>query len=86
MSRDDTARRARLVIARELACPVGRVRDDAEFAGDLKADSLDMVRLPAALEEEFDVLLTDDEVAFCKTVGTAIDVLDAKLENAGRFA
>jgi acyl carrier protein len=75
MNSDEVARRARLVIARELA------RDDAEFIDDLKADSLDMVRLPAALEEEFDVRLTDDEVAFCKTVGTAIDVLSAKLEN-----
>jgi acyl carrier protein len=81
MNSDEVARRARLVIARELACPLGRVRDDAEFIDDLKADSLDMVRLPAALEEEFDVRLTDDEVAFCKTVGTAIDVLSAKLEN-----
>lgn len=65
----DVARRARLVIARELACPMRRLTDGADFRRDLGADSLDLVRVPHALEEEFGIRLSDDEVEFCKTVG-----------------
>lgn len=81
MNRCDIERRARLIIAQELSCDVGKVRDDADFRADLKADSLDMVQLPAALEEEFGIQITDDEAEFCETVGTAIDVIWSKIED-----
>jgi len=85
----EIGRRARVIIARELACPLRRLTDGAEFRRDLGADSLDLVAVPAALEEEFGIRLTDAEVEFCQTVGTAIDVIRTKLENraggAGRM-
>lgn len=81
MNRRDIELRARAVIARELGCDVGKVRDDADFRADLKADSLDMVQQPAALEEEFGVQISDDEAEFCETVGTAIDVIWSKIDN-----
>jgi acyl carrier protein len=80
MSRPEIERRARLVIARELSVHPARIREDAEFRRDLAADSLDMVQLPAALEEEFGIAISDDEVEFATTVGTAIDIIEAKLE------
>lgn len=81
MNRDSIDRRARIVIARELIQPLRRVTDGATFRGDLGADSLDMVQLPRAIEDEFGIILSDDEVTFCQTVGTAIDLIETKLEN-----
>jgi acyl carrier protein len=75
------ARRVRVVIARELCCPLPRLTDAAEFRRDLGADSLDLVSVPAALEEEFSIRLSDAEVEFCQTIGTAIDLVRSKLEN-----
>lgn len=75
-------RRARTVIARELAVSCAQAHDDATWA-DLSADSLDMVNIPAALEVEFGIRLSDDDVEFAKTVGTAIDLVENKLENRG---
>lgn len=83
MTRDAIARQARLIIARELCILVGTVREAADFRADLGADSLDMVTLPRALEEEFGVRFSDREVEFCQTVGTAIDLVETKLENRG---
>ena len=81
MTEVETARRARVIIARVLAVPVSRLHDDADFRRDLGADSLDLVEVPAALEHEFGIRLSDEEVEFCQTVGTAIDVIRTKLEN-----
>jgi len=83
MSRVEIDRRARMVIGRELIVSMMKIRDDSEFVAHLGADSLDMVTLVAALEEEFRIEISDDDVAFCQTVGTAIDVIAAKLENGG---
>lgn len=77
----DTARRVRITIARELACPLARLTEGADFRRDLGADSLDLVQVPAALEDEFGIRLSDAEVEFCQTVGTAIDLIRTKLEN-----
>lgn len=81
MTRDDISRRARMVIGQELICNWTKISDASEFTRDLGADSLDMVSLPRALEDEFGIILTDDEVGFCQTVGTAIDLIETKLEN-----
>lgn len=80
MNRRDIEQRARLIIARELHCDIGKVREDADLREDLGADSLDMVQLTAALEDEFGVRVTDDEAEFCQTVGTAFDILAGKVE------
>lgn len=77
-----TRRKARTIIARELAASVSQCHDDAGWA-ELGADSLDMVAIPRALEEAFGVRFSDEQVEFCKTVGTAIDLVEAKLENRG---
>jgi acyl carrier protein len=83
----DVARGVRVIIARQLACPMRRLAsDDAEFRNDLGADSLDLVQIPCALEEAFGVRFTDDEVAFCQTIGTAVDLVRTKLENRSALA
>ena len=56
-----------------------QVVPEASFADDLDADSLDLVELVMALEEEFDVEVPEDELAEVKTVGQAFDLVVAKL-------
>ena len=69
---------------RALATDVLDLRDDqvvpeARFADDLGADSLDLVELVEALEEEFAIRIDDDELADIATVGEAFDLLVGKL-------
>jgi acyl carrier protein len=45
------------------------VSPDADLAKDLAADSLDRVELTLAMEDEFDIAVTDDQSAACETVG-----------------
>lgn len=50
-----------------------------DFTNDLGADSLDMVELVMAFEEEFAIEIRDDEAEKVNTVGDAHDLLLAKL-------
>lgn len=80
-TRQRIAHRARLVVARELIVNPHRIVESSEFRADLEADSLDMAQLWRAIEAEFGIRISDDEAAFCQTVGTAIDLIETKLEN-----
>ena len=55
------------------------VKPDASFADDLDADSLDLVELVMALEEQFDVSVDENELEDIETVGQAYDLIVAKL-------
>ncbi|MEG1879825.1 MAG: acyl carrier protein [Oscillospiraceae bacterium] len=48
---------------------------EASFVTDLEADSLDMVELMMALEEEFDVEIPDEDAEKISTVGDAVDYI-----------
>lgn len=48
---------------------------DASFEDDLGADSLDLVELVMALEEEYDVEIDDEEAEKLKTVGDAVNYI-----------
>ena len=52
---------------------------EADFAEDLDADSLDIVELVMALEEEFDVNVDEDELEGVSTVAAAFELITAKL-------
>jgi acyl carrier protein len=56
-----------------------QVVPDAHFADDLGADSLDLVELVEALEQEFEVTIDDEELADIATVGEAYGLLVGKL-------
>jgi len=55
------------------------VTRDAKFAEDLDADSLDLVELVMALEEEFDVSVDESELEGITTAGGAFDLIVSKL-------
>ena len=56
-----------------------KITPDATFAGDLGADSLDLVEFVMRLEEEFDVTIEEDELKDVRTVGRALDLVRSKL-------
>lgn len=54
---------------------------DTSFADDLNADSVDVVDLSMALEEEFDIeLLDEDEMSAIATVGDLVRFLQNKID------
>ena len=55
------------------------VTPEAKFGDDLDADSLDLVELVMALEEEFGVEVPEDELNDVETVGQAYDLVVSKL-------
>ncbi len=62
-----------------LSVEASAVTKEARFAEDLDADSLDLVELVMALEEEFDVSVEEEELEGVETVGGAYDLIVAKL-------
>ena len=56
-----------------------QVVPEARFGDDLDADSLDLVELVMALEEEFDISVPEEELEGIETVGQAYDLVAAKL-------
>ena len=56
------------MLAEELNLPVSKVAADAKIVEDLGADSLDVVELLSQLEDEFGIIIPDDEVENLVTV------------------
>ena len=69
----------RTLISDHFAVGIEQVRDNARFTRDLGADSLDMVQLAMRFEEEFGIVIDDDESESCMTVQDALDLLEMKL-------
>ena len=51
---------------------------EASFISDLEADSLDIVELMMALEEEFDIEIPDEDAEKIGTVGDAVEYIKDK--------
>ena len=62
-----------------LSVDAAKVTPEASVADDLEADSLDVVELVMALEEEFDISVPEEELQDVKTVGQAYDLIKSKL-------
>ena len=72
----DNATKVRDIIEKELGVEREKLTDDASFIEDLGADSLDIVELVMAFEEEFGVEIPDDAAEKISTVKDAIDYID----------
>jgi acyl carrier protein len=60
------------IIIEQLGVEESEIKDEASFIDDLGADSLDIVELVMALEEEFDLEIPDEDAEKIRTVGDAI--------------
>lgn len=72
------AEKVKKIVVDQLAVPENQVTEDARFIEDLNADSLDIVELIMALEEEFSAEIPDEEAEKLKTVGDAIKYIEGK--------
>ena len=68
------------LIAEQFAIDAEEITMDSSFVDDLGADSVDLVELVMAMEEEFDIGEIDEEdLAGLKTVGDCVRYLNSKL-------
>ena len=71
--------RVKKIVAEQLGVKEEEVRNEASFVDDLGADSLDMVELVMALEEEFETEIPDEEAEKITTVQLAITYINENL-------
>ncbi|GAL95390.1 MAG: hypothetical protein RLZZ339_2622 [Cyanobacteriota bacterium] len=71
--------RVKKVVVDQLEVEPEKVTPEASFANDLQADSLDVVELVMALEEEFDIEIPDEAAEQIDTVGKAVDHISEKV-------
>jgi len=77
MSEAETFARLKKIIVEQLGVDESQVTMEASFRDDLKADSLDLVELIMAIEEEFGGEVYDEDAQTIKTVGDAVRYIEA---------
>jgi acyl carrier protein len=78
MAENVTFERLRGIIADTLKVDKERVTPEASFTDDLKADSLDLVELIMAFEDEYGVEIPDEDAQKIRTVGQALEYVQAQ--------
>ncbi len=73
MSKDDIEAKVLELICQQLEVAPDQVKPEASFVDDLKADSLAVVELVLALEQEFNIEIPDEDTEQIKTVKNALD-------------
>lgn len=74
----DIEEKVNAIVAEKLGVDRAEVTPDAVFIDDLGADSLDLVELIMAMEEEFGFEIADDEAEKLRTVGDVINFIKAR--------
>jgi acyl carrier protein len=72
------AEKVKEIIVEQLGVDENQVDDSASFVDDLGADSLDIVELVMAFEENFDLDIPDEDAEKIITVKDAVDYIEAK--------
>lgn len=80
MSNEDIFQTMKDLVAEQFAMEPAEVTMDTSFEEDLGADSVDLVELVMAMEEEFEVgEIQEEELGALKTVGDAVNYIAGKL-------
>lgn len=75
--------RVRNIIAEQFGVKAESLKPETSFMKDLMAESIDTVELIAALEEEFNVEIPDEDAEKNQTVGQAIEYMRKKVTDKG---
>ncbi|MBX6424084.1 acyl carrier protein [Thermosulfurimonas sp. F29] len=70
------------IIAEKLNVSEDQVKPEASFVDDLGADSLDLVELVMAMEEEFGMEISDEEAEKLRTVGDVLNYVKERVKEA----
>ena len=73
MSEEKVFEKLQEIVAKQLSIDPEKILKKSNFTTDLQADSLDVVELVMTFEEEFDVLIQDEDAGDMSTVQDAID-------------
>ncbi len=71
-----TLERVQAIVVDRLGVEADQVVESAEFIGDLDADSLDLVEVIMAMEQEFDLEIKDEDAEKIRTVGDAVNYIN----------
>jgi acyl carrier protein len=71
-----TLERVQAIAVERLGVDAEQVVEGAEFIGDLNADSLDLVEVIMAMEQEFDLEIKDEDAENIRTVGDAVKYIE----------
>ena len=75
MSPEEIEKKVKEIITQQLEVSAEQLRPEASFVDDLKADSLAVVELVLALEQEFKLEIPEEDTESIKTVGDAINYI-----------
>lgn len=78
MSAAEIESKIKEIVAQQLSVSPDQVTLEATFKDDLGADSLDIVELVMALEEELEIDIPDEEANKIQTVGDAVNYVKSK--------
>ncbi|MEA5618903.1 acyl carrier protein [Cronbergia sp. UHCC 0137] len=79
MSQADIFDRVKKIVVEQLDVETDKVVPNASFTDDLNADSLDIVELVMALEEEFDIEIPDEAAEKILTVQEVVDYINSNV-------
>ena len=80
MSSEEVFEKVKSIIVEQLQVAENTVTEEASFIDDLGADSLDLVELIMALEEEFDIEIPDADAEKVVTVGDVVDYIKENVQ------
>lgn len=82
MLREDIIKKVKEITSEQLGVDESQITPEAKFVDDLGADSLDTVELVMALEEEFNLEISDEEAEKLTSVQKVVDYIEDRLEKS----
>ena len=84
MERTEISKKVVEILATKLLVGVEECIEEAELAGDLGADSFDLVEVLMQCESDFHISIPDEEFDDVFTVGAVIDLIEKKVKKDGK--
>jgi acyl carrier protein len=81
---DSVEQRIKKIAGSILKIDESSIKQEHSFTADLGADSTQSIELVAAFEEEFDIVMDEDEALSCDTVAKGIDYITRVCKKQGR--